>query len=130
MFELDLSGLDAFRERLAYARSQLPDLTKKAVHDAGDWVVQNLQDAAPVGATEGSPPPGDAPGRLSESFYVQDEGPASITVRTGQPQKLEYVTQGTGIFGPRGEPIRPITKKALYWEGADHPVQSVRGQEA
>ena len=60
---------------------------------------------------------------------MQEEGKYSITVRTKQPTKLEYVTQGTGLFGPRGEPIRPVTKKALFWEGADHPVRSVRGQE-
>jgi hypothetical protein len=130
MFSLDMSGLDAFKERLALARAQLPDLMQKAVHDAGEWVAEELSNAAPVGASEGPPPSGDAPGRLSESFYVQDEGPESITVRTKQPQKLEYVTQGTGIYGKYHTPIVPTTKKALFWPGAAHPVRSVAGQEA
>ncbi len=38
-----------------------------------------------------------------------------------------YVNDGTGIYGPRGVPITPKNKKALYWEGAAHPVRSVRG---
>lgn len=129
----DTSGLDRKREQLAQARSALPELLRQAAHDAGDWIKQNLADEAPVGQQEGPPPEGDALGRLSESFYVQDEGSAfepgaAISVRTTQPQKLEYVTKGTGIYGPRGQRIYPVTKKALYWPGADHPVRSVAGQ--
>lgn len=130
----DTSGLDAKRAQLAEARAVLSGMLQQAVHEAGDWVKQNLSDNAPVGAQEGQPPQGDGPGRLSESFYVQDEGSAfnpgaAITVRTTQPQKLEYVSQGTGIYGPRGQRIYPTTKRALYWPGADHPVRSVAGQQ-
>ncbi len=39
-----------------------------------------------------------------------------------------YVHEGTGIFGPRRQPIRPRTKRVLFWEGARHPVRQVRGQ--
>jgi hypothetical protein len=39
-----------------------------------------------------------------------------------------YVEFGTGIYGPKGEPIRPQVKQALYWPGADHPMRSVKGQ--
>lgn len=129
MFTLDTSGLDAFKERLAYARQQLPDLMQKTVHQAGEWVSEELSNGAPVGTAEGPPPSGDAPGRLNASFYVQQEGQYSITVRTSQPQKLEFVTQGTGVFGKYGSPIVPVNKKALFWEGASHPVRSVQGQE-
>ncbi len=38
-----------------------------------------------------------------------------------------YVNEGTGIFGPKGVPITPTNKQALYWEGAAHPVKSVKG---
>ncbi len=40
----------------------------------------------------------------------------------------EYVTRGTGIYGPEKRPIKPKNKKALYWSGARHPVKSVKGQ--
>ena len=40
-----------------------------------------------------------------------------------------FVHEGTGIYGPVGEPIRPKVKKALFWPGAEHPVKSVRGMK-
>lgn len=38
-----------------------------------------------------------------------------------------YLEEGTGKYGPKGEPIviKPINKKALYWKGAPHPVKIV-----
>lgn len=40
-----------------------------------------------------------------------------------------YVIQGTGLYGPRHAMIVPTTKQALYWDGAAHPVKSVKGQK-
>jgi hypothetical protein len=34
------------------------------------------------------------------------------------------------LYGPYHQRIYPRTKKALYWEGAEHPVPSVAGMEA
>lgn len=116
---VDTSGLDLLRQKIAEARDALPDLLQQAAREAGEAVRQNLQDEAPVGAVEGPPPPGDAEGHLADSFSVQDEdssGGAAISVRTSQPQKLEYVTEG------RGE-VLPVTKKALFWRGLPHPVR-------
>lgn len=39
----------------------------------------------------------------------------------------EYVHRGTGLFGPFKKKIVPITKKALFWPGATHPVKWVKG---
>lgn len=38
-----------------------------------------------------------------------------------------FLETGTGIHGPEGRPIiiRPKNKKALFWDGADHPVKKV-----
>jgi len=41
-----------------------------------------------------------------------------------------FVHEGTGIYGKHTHPIVPTTKKALFWEGAAHPVRSVKGQKA
>jgi hypothetical protein len=41
-----------------------------------------------------------------------------------------YLEKGTGIYGPKGRPIKPVTKKALYWPGAPHPVKEVKGMKA
>lgn len=47
---------------------------------------------------------------------------------SGNAAYAVYVHQGTGLFGPRRERIRPTKKKALFWAGAAHPAPSVRGQ--
>ncbi|MDA8155573.1 MAG: hypothetical protein M0Z52_03835 [Actinomycetota bacterium] len=41
----------------------------------------------------------------------------------------KYVYEGTGIYGPHGTPIVPVTAKALFWPGAPHPFRSVKGQK-
>ncbi len=38
-----------------------------------------------------------------------------------------HVHEGTGLFGPRRERIRPTNKRALMWPGASHPVRSIAG---
>jgi hypothetical protein len=118
---VDTSGLELLRERIAEARAALPDLLQQVVYGAGTWVAEELSAAAPVGKDGGPPPPGDAPGRLNESFYVQAEASkfadgAAISVRTRQPQKLSYVVNG------RGE-VLPVRKQALYWPSLAHPVR-------
>jgi len=39
----------------------------------------------------------------------------------------EYVHRGTGLFGPFKQRIKPKTKKALFWPGAEHPFASTKG---
>lgn len=127
------TALQSQLEGLSRLRNELPGLIRAALSDAGNAVVQDLASAAPRGTGSGTPPEGDASGPLAESFsaIVEDaEGETVLTVKTTQPTKLMYVTEGTGIYGPYGERIYPKVKKALYWEGAEHPVASVAGQEA
>ena len=40
-----------------------------------------------------------------------------------------YVHEGTGLFGPRHQRIRPTAKRALFWPGAKHPVRSTAGMK-
>lgn len=132
---VDTSGLDALREKLAAARAVLPELLQEAAAEAGLQIVSALSEAAPKGQSEGPPPAGDEEGKLSESFYVQQEDSAfspggACSVRTKQPTKLSYVTGGTGIYGKYGTRITPTTKQALYWPDAAHPFRSVAGQKA
>lgn len=135
MFRIEKgTALQSQLEGLSRLRNELPGLIRAALSNAGNAVVQDLASAAPRGqGGSGTPPEGDAPGPLAESFsaVVEDSaGEAVLTVKTSQPTKLMYVTEGTGIYGPYGERIYPKVKKALYWEGAEHPVKSVAGQEA
>lgn len=125
----DASGIESLRERIAMAREALPTLLQRAALQAGTSMKDGLSNAAPKGKGTGVPPAGDASGPLSESFFVQFESESSISVRTTQSTKLEYVTKGTGVYGPRGARIVPVTKKALYWDGANQPYRSVAGQK-
>lgn len=64
-------------------------------------------------------------GRLAGSWELTQEG-RNYRIFSN----VEYVLavhEGTGIHGPKGEPIEilPKNKKALYWPGADHPVARV-----
>lgn len=128
------SNIDQLIARIQAFRARLMPTITGAVTGMGQEVQQNLSQNAPKGmGEEGIPPEGDAPGRLSESFGMaqeSDEASVSVTVRTSQPLKLQFVTKGTGIYGEGGMPITPKVKKALYWQGAAHPVRSVRGMQA
>lgn len=130
---VDASGIADLRARLMDAASMLPQLLEETVKEAGDDVVSSLGDDAPHGKGDGPPVGSDAPGPLAESFSASVESTdtsATVTVSTSQPEKLKLVVEGTGIYGPRGTPIRPVKAKALYWDGADHPVRQVRGMRA
>ncbi len=128
----DASGLTDLIARVQEARSILPQLLVDAAQSAGDAVVDELSSASPHGQGGGSPLPGDSSGHLAESFYAvaeQQSDTAVVEVRTSQPLKLQYVTEGTGVYVGKGR-IVPTTKKALYWPGAEHPYRSVAGQRA
>lgn len=125
MIDNNTAGIASLRERLAMISGQLSQLAVTAGQNIGDAVIQQLGDAAPHGQGGGSSPADDADGPLSESFSAnaeeQGEG-ALVTVKTSQGTKLGYVVNG------RGE-IRPMSKRALYWEGLPHPVKYARATQ-
>ncbi len=41
----------------------------------------------------------------------------------------EYLETGTGIYGPKKKPIKPVNKKALDGPGLPHPVKQVKGMK-
>ena len=121
-------GLDALMQRLAEARPAIASAIQQSLDEHGQATVEALSNAAPKGAnSSAAAPAGDRAGALSESFFVRHETPQMISVMTGQPTKMTYVTEGTGIYGAHGARITPRVKRALAWEGAAHPVRSVRG---
>lgn len=131
MFRITMGGaLQQQLDQIARIRSELPGVVRASLDEAGLAMVQDLASAAPRGTSGGgSAPEGDASGPLAESF-TESVDSSTLTVKTTQPTKLGYVTEGTGIYGPIGERIYPTVKKALFWPGAEHPVKSVAGQEA
>lgn len=69
----------------------------------------------------------------SITSYASDDGTFGVVkVRAFNERGVEYgkfVHQGTGIYGPHKKPIKPVTKKALFWRGAAHPVKSIKGMK-
>lgn len=57
--------------------------------------------------------------------YIAPDGSFGILKATAPYAR--YVHEGTGLYGPykQGWIIKPRRKKALYWEGARHPVKKV-----
>lgn len=123
----DISGLETLIEKLAAAVDRFETAMEDTCSKIGERVVQGLETAAPKGPG-GEPPVGDGPGPLSQSFTSM-ASPSGCEVVTSQGTKLGYVKYGTGIFGPIGRRIYPVSANALYWEGADHPYRSVAGQK-
>jgi hypothetical protein len=119
IIQSNTSGIDALRKRIHDTVDALPSTVFEVAQKSGNAVKTKLSDASPRGSSGGGPPPGDAAGPLSGSFFVdvaQQGYGARATLKTKQPQKLEYVVQG------RGE-VRPVVKKALFWKGLKHPVK-------
>jgi len=121
------SHTQGLRLKLELAKAALGPAVALAIMDSGAHVAQALSSAAPVGK-------GVTSGQLAESFHNQPLASnaeyAATQVVTTQPRVLGYVRRGTGVYGPSGQPIRPRVKRALSWEGAHHPVRSVRGAPA
>ena len=65
------------------------------------------------------PPGGFDTGALAKSIKVTQvhiDGAIAFRVGTDLPY-WRYVHDGTGIYGPTGQPIRPKHAKALRWRG-------------
>jgi HK97 gp10 family phage protein len=73
-------------------------------------------------------------GTLRRSIHAQVASLGGLTGKviqdTGVAKYGSFVHFGTGVYGPKGTPIVPVNKKALYWKGAAHPVKSVKGMKA
>lgn len=125
---LSVTGLDAARMRIAVMRAALHTAMVDAMGQVGDAVIADLENRAPVGQGEedATPPEGDAPGHLRDSFVstLENDGEshATLTVSTTQPQKLSWVVNGRGW-------VFPVNKRALYWAALGHPVPYARPSE-
>mgnify|MGYP000423725877 FL=1 len=68
-------------------------------------------------------------GKSSNSYVIsKSENQHEITNNT---HSLIFVNDGTGIYGARHAPIKPVHAKALHfkWHGKEFFVKSVKGQK-
>lgn len=131
LFTLLPGTIDDMIARLEAVQTELRERILIAAGEVGQQIVEQLQASAPVGEGGGGEPAGDdAPGPLSESFEMRQDG-ATVSVVTTQANKLGYVRYGTGIYGPTGSRIVPRTASALAftWHGQLMIRRSVAGQK-
>lgn len=126
-FSIDISAIQAWRQRIVDAIDNAGEFCAQATNDVALALVEELEHDAPFDPAENN---GVIPGEeehLNVSFGM-NEAPAALStisgVWTNEPIKFQYVTQGT--VGP----IVPVQKQALWWPGAEHPVAWVSGQQA
>ncbi len=123
---IDTSATNQMLLRLRAIEASLMPNIIEALADIGAHVEEELSAHAPVGKGEEGPPiGGDAAGRLADSFRMTlsgNEAAAAVQVTTDQPTKLKIIREG------RRE-VRPVQKKALFWQGLDHPVKRSRATQ-
>jgi hypothetical protein len=69
-------------------------------------------------------------GRLAHSiehYPVYDDGVPGVRIGSSL-YYARFVHDGTGIYGPRGTPIRPTRKNLLAWMGRSRGVLRARSQ--
>lgn len=68
----------------------------------------------------------------SISIDIKSQGDVLTATLTATAEHAEWVHEGTGIFGPVGEPIIPVRSKVLVFKIADRLIitKSVKGQPA
>ena len=109
-FEIKIDGLEKLKEGLAKAPQVVANEMSAAIKDSVGIIRPMMRRQAPV-----------ASGKLSRNIYARSSG---LTGEVG-PDLAEtpyaiFVHEGT-----KAHEIRPVTKKALYWKGALHPVRLV-----
>lgn len=87
----------------------IPRIQKNVVRLTGLRLEKLLRHGEPEGVT-----PKDT-GHLASSFR-KTESREKIIMSTSA-KYAEYLNEGTGVYGPRGQVIKPTNKKALAWGG-------------
>lgn len=127
---VNTSGLNHLRARIEAGRRLLPDIMELGINTAAEATVQELHEKCPVDdELDNGVIPGEEE-HLNESFLAtpaQSDGEHSIAqVKTEEPIKFSYVTQGTIDLSP----ILPVVARGLWWPALRHPVAFVMGQNA
>lgn len=116
--------------KLNLIKQDLKDYTEIAANDVALYAVEQLAAKAPYDEGEDNVTPPGEEGHLRDSFYygaafqVTASAITEVEVKTQEPLKFEWVTQGTEDVAP----IQPQQAKALWWPDAPHPLWQVAGQ--
>ena len=99
--------VDVDVSHLSDAFSKYPEAKSQGMQYAAQEMVRTLQMNSPVDHG------------LLKQWFIDSISDEEAHIKTPAAY-AEYVNDGTGPYI-----IEPVNKKALYWEGADHPVAYV-----
>lgn len=127
MFTIE-TFIDSIIQNIEDAIALFDGATIDACTEIADKAVEIIAKNAPYDEEPNNDVIPGEEGHLNESFYALEgistgNGEAEAAVKTMEPIKLQYVTEGTDT------PITPIIKQAMWWPTAEHPVALVSGQE-
>lgn len=116
-----------------------PDAIKKILNNPASRAQREMKQTAEVVQRQAQKnllrSTGFDTGRLSSSIKVEKvtiDGVVAFKVGTTVPYWI-YIHEGTGIYGPKGQPIKPKNAKALRWRGPGGEAifaKSVKGIKA
>lgn len=121
MFTIEPGNVADLQARLQAVREQLAARLPETVAAFGTEVaLPQFQAATPTRT-------GGLAAAYQTSVSHDATGTATLTITNSQGQRLQWLIEGTGIYGPRGQRITPTVARALMWDGASHPFRSVKG---
>jgi hypothetical protein len=141
MFKASLTGdikpIELFGKRIAKAGS--PTTMRGLARAIGNEALFQIQVGfqqrtdpynlawEPKRIPDGKPPLSGATGRLRAGWYLKYVGPDAVMV--GNRKHYAAFQEGTGVYGPTGQPIKPKGGKALSFKvgGRRFAFKSVRG---
>jgi hypothetical protein len=117
--EIELKGLAEIQRLFREFPQRTREEMTKAIRYSAALIQRHAIEESPIDT-----------GQLRSSINIRFLQDAAV-VSTGVKHAL-YVHEGTGIYGPRKQPLRPRTKKVLAWRsgGRWHFARSVKGMRA
>lgn len=137
MYEVNVTGLKEAITRFRLMRQNLQDpqpaLYKSAVvvRDAAVWRIKQQGGDQVWAPTLRGGHIGIDTGRMWQSIGISQSSADSIDIGTNV-KYARWFQEGTGIYGPTGQPIKPKTGNVLSWEvnGVRYFAKSVDGMPA
>lgn len=120
VLEVEVVGLKQFQEKLAKSGANATVLTRAAVVNASEVVKSRIRAKAP-----------HRTGTLQRGVQYEMVGSLASVVSEQEKYGI-FVEEGTGLYGPKNELIRPQTAKVLHFTSGGKEVfaRYTRGMKA
>lgn len=131
-FSGDFASLDRFRKKVEQTPAALVTVNEQLAEEALELIREGFENSTdPYGAAweplvlrDGKPL--EDTGRMKAAWFRQSATARGFSVANGTAY-AKFHQGGTGIYGPRGERIKPIRAKVLRLGKTGMVARSVRG---